>query len=147
VRVEWCPRCGSRDFKDKGSWVKCRNCGWDSGSYDACIISSSINLNDPPAADEKKKEYSAVWLKGFMTRLRNSGMTDTEIFDALFHESQAVDSVRLLRDCVKEMDSLAKSIDIDDSRYLDLCKAAVDARRVIRNAIGCVDRKEATHGR
>jgi hypothetical protein len=144
VWVEWCPRCGSSDFKDKGSWAKCRNCAWDCGSYDAFALSSSINLNDPPPVEEKKKEYSASWLKGLMTRLRNSGMADVEIFDALFHESQAAESVRVLRECVKEMDSLAKSIDIDDSRYLELCKAAIDARRVIRNAIGCLGGKEVT---
>ena len=35
VFVRHCPACGSKKFKDKGSYIKCRGCGWDTGRYDA----------------------------------------------------------------------------------------------------------------
>lgn len=43
VRVEWCPLCGSCNWKDKGTYEKCVNCGWRTSVYSEFGVSILVN--------------------------------------------------------------------------------------------------------
>jgi hypothetical protein len=127
VVIFWCPKCGSTKFKVKGSYVKCSCCSWRS-NYESVRISRHITFVDE--SDSKKpKQYSLGWISGIMTKVRRSGVSELEIFDAVFPESPARIAFQQLEQCTKELKESVLRLNMTDDEFAAHLERIVKARR------------------
>jgi hypothetical protein len=137
-------------FKDKGNYFKCRDCGWNTSEIDAEItLGAKVEVIEEQSK-KKPREYSLNWLKGMMTKVRNGGATDLQIFDAIFPDHPASQAVAQFRQLAKNLADALKRGDIsaqDECRAIELI---VGVRRKIQTLLACSAEapldKEATDG-
>jgi len=150
IAVCWCTQCGCMTFKDKGNYFKCRDCGWNTSEIDAEItLGAKVEVIEEQSK-KKPREYSLSWLKGMMTKVRNGGATDLQIFDAIFPDHPASQAVAQFRQLAKNLADALKRGDIsaqDECRAIELI---VGVRRKIQTLLACSAEapldKEATDG-
>lgn len=133
VAVCWCPQCSGMKFKDKGTYFKCIACGWNTTDVQAAgiVFGPKIELLEPEKK-EKSKEYSLHWLKGMMTKIRNGGATDLQIFEAIWPDSPAIKYVEQLEAVAKQLSQALKNGDLTEDQELHGVEFLVRVRRKIQ---------------
>ncbi len=140
VHVEWCPNCGGVTFKDKGTWVKCLGCGWDSGHLFEC--GAGVSIGDgisfpqlaqlPSKGPAAKKPFNPSTLKAYMTKARNAGVSDAEVVDAVF-SGPLRDMANGVFDAIAILRESRKSGTVEDE--IAAAVSLVKARRAIAEAV------------
>lgn len=144
VVVDWCPKCGGNEFRDKGAAVKCVSCGWDTGNYceHGYACTNNIKITSAEPSQKKPKEYSIGWLAGMMTKVRRGFTDEQKLFEILFPFSECKDLFSDLLVSVKEAKSYYELGELDvDREILLLCEIA-KARSAIKTKL-----KGPSHGR
>jgi hypothetical protein len=122
----WCPQCACTKFKDKETYVRCCSCGWGTGEIIGSVsFGGSISIvND--TTKKKPKEYSLGWVKGMIQRVRNGGASDTQIFDAIFPGSPALEYAKVLSELRKTIEEQSTTMASKDE--LELVRQIITAR-------------------
>ena len=133
VAVYWCPLCKRNSFKDKGTYFKCKACGWRT-CYDHLNFHGNIEAPSTIATEPSDIKPSAS--TGFVTaicdKLRSAGVTNTELFRAAFNDVQVPDCIAQLDDAFALSRRLKTGHDLSDDDERALLEALVEARRAMQ---------------
>jgi uncharacterized Zn finger protein (UPF0148 family) len=137
IGVHHCPKCGCNEFKDKGSYIKCSQCGWDTGIYlDVGGFGTTENVRVHSGEIKKKpKEYSLKWLTGMMTKVRKGGASDTDIFQAVFPGSPLLEQVSMFSKLAKRIAERREEGCLTHVDEIAICEQLINARYRIEMVI------------
>jgi hypothetical protein len=135
IVVFWCPRCEGKRFRKIGNEHTCHNCGWRTEELNALPeMATTIEIvEDTPK--KKTQAYSAGWLKGIVTKARNAGATDQQLFDVVFPESDVSSLFASLQMQVKALRQSLVEGEITEEQETAAILAVVRARRSIVAAL------------
>ena len=92
IALDWCPQCGGISFEEDSSKnLRCDSCAWNTRIYSGCFVSvgAAIKVGEQQKAEAKKPSCKSIaWLKGIITKARNSGASEEEIWSAAFPDRQ-----------------------------------------------------------
>jgi ribosomal protein L37AE/L43A len=133
VTVHWCPQCGSNQFNDKGSYLKCSKCSWRSDIYSSFNITQNIKIASNVKA--KPKEYSLGWVKGMIAKVKKGGASDLDIFNAIFPSHPASDVVLRMCECAKRLVELQLDGGLSYEQEVDAVSELIKCRREIEDLL------------
>jgi len=128
VIVAWCPQCGNQKFQTKASCYKCVSCSWSTSAYDEVHLGKSIELVEE-SRPKNKSAYSVSWIKGIVTKARNSGITDVQLLEALFPDCPCLAEVTRIRDLMNELTATLKAPGLTVDQEVCIVERLVRFRR------------------
>lgn len=131
VVIHWCPQCGSNEFKDKGSYLKCAKCSWRSDIYSRENVRVTKNLHIVLDVTTKPKEYSLGWVKGMIARVKKGGASDMDIFNAIFPSHPASEVVSRMCECAKHLSTVQLNGGLSYEQEVDAVSELIKCRHEI----------------
>lgn len=133
----WCPSCGSYEFQDKGTYVKCRSCKWRSDIYcdKGVIYGQNVVFEIEQVTPKKPQTYSVDWIKGIGTKARKGGATDQQLFDAMFPDKIVGELFDELRSRTKSLREGLSAGDMTEEQEANCILDVVRARRSLAAAM------------
>jgi hypothetical protein len=136
VAVYWCPLCKRNSFKDKGTYFKCLGCGWRT-CYDHLSFHGNIEpvvANTPETvacfySSDGKHKLSTGFLTQICVKLRSSGVTNSELFCAVFNGMHVPDCVAQLDGAMVLSRRLKSGHPLSDEEQSALLESLVASRR------------------
>lgn len=147
VFVAWCPQCGLSSLKQNHGGFDCDSCGWSCDRYargrDGGVgrywVGDTALAKKMPT-EKKPKAYSLDWLRGMMTKVRKSGPSESELFDALFPDFAEQHLFAQLRDAVNRTIVMMKGRTVPVDEECDVWSAVVRARRALKDKLEQIDK-------
>lgn len=133
VVVVWCPRCGCKNFKDKGTYFNCAECSWRTSIYENLDFIGHIVSADgsQPERGITKPGCNLSFVTQICGKLRSAGSTNVELFRAVFSGLPVPECVSRL-DSVSEISLRLRSGRLSEEDEAALLESLVAARRALQ---------------